>query len=102
VALRCRLIGLPYGDQGLFVRRTVHERLGGVAPLPLIEDVEFVRRLRREGPLAMLRSRAFTSSRRWERHGLVGTTVRNWGLLALYAAGVPPARLARMYGHSAG
>ena len=98
VALRARLFALPYGDQGLFVRKTVHDRMGGVADLPLMEDVDFVRRLKQEGRLSLARRRAFTSPRRWERHGLLGATVRNWGVLALYAAGVAPARLARMYG----
>jgi len=98
VALRSRLLALPYGDQALFVRKAVHDRIGGVAALPLMEDVDFVRRLKKEGRLALARRRAFTSPRRWERHGLLGATVRNWGVLALYAAGVAPARLARMYG----
>lgn len=98
VAQRSRIFALPYGDQGLFVRKAVYDRMGGIAALPLMEDVDFVRRLKAEGRLALPRTRAFTSPRRWERHGLVGATVRNWGLLALYAAGVSPARLASMYG----
>jgi rSAM/selenodomain-associated transferase 2 len=102
VGLRSRLLGLPYGDQGLFVRRSVYDRMGGIAAVPLMEDVDFVRRLKAEGRLALPRTRAFTSARRWERHGLVGATVRNWGLLALYAAGLSPARLARLYGSPGG
>jgi rSAM/selenodomain-associated transferase 2 len=98
VDLRSRFLGLPYGDQALFIRKTVYERLGGMAPIPLMEDVNLVRRLKKAGRLAFLPQRAFTSPRRWEQHGVLGTSVRNWGLLALYAAGVPPARLARMYG----
>jgi rSAM/selenodomain-associated transferase 2 len=97
VALRCALFRLPYGDQALFVRGSVYERLGGFAPIPLLEDVEFVRRLRREGRLAFQPRRAFTSPRRWERHGLLGATLRNWSVLALYAAGFPPGRLAGLY-----
>jgi rSAM/selenodomain-associated transferase 2 len=98
VALRCRLLSLPYGDQALFARRSAYEAAGGFPPLPLMEDVAFVRRLRRLGPLALLEPRAFTSPRRWQRHGLVGATLRNWWLLGLYAAGWPPERLARYYG----
>lgn len=98
VAVRSRLFTLPYGDQALFVRKPVYDRMGGMAALPLMEDVDFVRRLKKEGRLAMARRRAFTSPRRWERHGLVGTTLRNWCVLVLYAAGISPARLARMYG----
>lgn len=96
VALRCRWFRLPYGDQALFARRDVYERLGGFAPLPLMEDVEFVRRLARAGRLAFPGIRAFTSARRWERHGMTATTLRNWWLLTLYAAGCSPDRLARL------
>lgn len=97
VALRCRLFRLPFGDQGIFVRRPSYLAVGGFPPLPLMEDVAFVKRLARVGRLAFPRVRAFTSPRRWERAGIVTTTVRNWWLLALYAAGLPPQRLARMY-----
>jgi len=97
VALRCRWLGLAYGDQALFARRAAYEAAGGFPPLPLMEDLAFVRRLRRVGPLAYLGSRAFTSPRRWERHGVVSTLLRNWWTLGLYAAGRSPERLARSY-----
>jgi len=97
VALRCRLLRLPYGDQGIFARREAYEAVGGFPHLPLMEDVAFVRRLSRAGRLVFPPVRALTSCRRWERHGLVGTTVRNWGLLALFGLGWPPHRLARLY-----
>jgi len=100
VRLRLRLFALPYGDQGLFVRREVYARIGGVPHLPLMEDVAFVARLRRAGRLAFPPVRAFTSARRWDRYGIVGTTLRNWSLLARYAAGQSPERLARRYGRS--
>ena len=97
VALRCRLFRLPYGDQAIFARREVYETVGGFLPLPLMEDVAFALRLARAGRLAFPRVRALTSCRRWEEQGLVGTTLRNWGLLALYTAGFAPERLARLY-----
>jgi rSAM/selenodomain-associated transferase 2 len=97
VRLRCALFHLPYGDQALFARRPAYEACGGFPPLPLMEDVAFVRRLRGVGPLARLHTRAFTSPRRWERTGLVRTTAANLRLLALYAAGRSPARLAAEY-----
>ena len=97
VALRCRLLRLPFGDQGIFVRRRAYEAVGGFPPFPLMEDVAFVRRLRRAGPLAFPAPRALTSSRRWERSGVVTTTLRNWWLLGLYAVGRPPGSLARRY-----
>jgi rSAM/selenodomain-associated transferase 2 len=98
VALRCRLFRLPYGDQGLFARRAVYEAVGGFRPMPLMEDVDFVRRLRRTGLLAFPPLRAFTSARRFERHGWAATSLRNLWLLALYTAGCDPGRLARRYG----
>src|SRR5262249_15062974 len=98
VRARVRILRLPYGDQAVFARREVLERIGGVPPLPLMEDVALVARLRRAGDLAFLPVRAWTSARRWERHGILGATLRNWRLLALYAGGRPPAELARLYG----
>lgn len=97
VALRCRVLRLPYGDQALFARRSAYEAAGGFPPLPLMEDVAFVRRLRRLGPLALLSPRAFTHARRWEEHGLLAASARNLWLLALYAVGAQPERLARSY-----
>jgi rSAM/selenodomain-associated transferase 2 len=98
VALRCRLFRLPYGDQGLFARRAAYSRVGGFRPLPLMEDVDFVRRLARAGRLAFPSVRAFTSARRFERRGVLATSLHNLRLLALYSAGRAPERLARLYG----
>jgi rSAM/selenodomain-associated transferase 2 len=97
VALRCRVWNLPFGDQCLFVRREVYETIGGFLPVPLMEDVAFVRRLSRVGPLVFPPVRALTSARRWERHGILATTAQNWWLLGLYAVGRPPEQLARLY-----
>lgn len=95
--LRVALFGLAYGNQGLFVRRDVFERMGGYRELPLMEDVEFVRRLAREGrmhpsPLSMT-----TSARRWERDGWLRRSGGNLVLLSLYLLGASPAWLARHY-----
>jgi rSAM/selenodomain-associated transferase 2 len=95
--LRCRLLRLPYGDQAVFARRAAYERAGGFRPLPLMEDVDFVRRLRRLGPLALPAHRAVTSARRWEARGALSGTLRNWRLMLLYALGRTPERLARLY-----
>jgi rSAM/selenodomain-associated transferase 2 len=97
VRLRVRVFGLPYGDQALFVRSRAYAGTGGVPHLPLMEDVVFVRRMRRCGPVAFLGTRAFTSPRRWERHGLAGAMLRNWRIMALFALGRSPERLARLY-----
>lgn len=97
VAWRCHLFRLPFGDQGLFARRVAYGNVGGFRSFPLMEDVDFVRRLARAGRLAFPRPRAFTSPRRWERHGVIGATLRNWWLLAQFASGRRPEDLARSY-----
>jgi rSAM/selenodomain-associated transferase 2 len=95
---RSALTGIATGDQAIFVRRDVFARLGGYAPIALMEDIELSRRLKREGPPACLPGPVTASTRRWERHGLVRTVLRMWALRALYRVGVSPARLARWYG----
>jgi rSAM/selenodomain-associated transferase 2 len=97
VALRVALFGLPYGDQGIFVRNDVFQRIGGFRPIPLMEDVELVGRLKREGRIRHLKVKIVTSARRWEREGWWRRTRGNLGLLALYYVGVSPERLARRY-----
>jgi len=95
--LRCRLLRLPYGDQALSVRRAAYEAAGGFRPLPLMEDVDLVRRLRRVGALRLAPHRALTSGRRWEKRGVLAGTLRNWTTLTLYALGASPERLRRRY-----
>ena len=94
VALRIALLGLPYGDQGLLVSRIHYGNAGGYRPLPLMEDVDLVRRLGRVAPLP---ADAVTSADRWRKSGWFRRSARNLGLLALYRAGVGPERLARLY-----
>jgi rSAM/selenodomain-associated transferase 2 len=97
VRIRVRLFDLAYGDQALFVRRTVCEELRGYRELPLMEDVDFIRRLRRHGRLEHVDVPALTSARRWERDGWFRRTVDNVLLVTLFLAGYPPERLARRY-----
>ena len=96
VRLRVAMFRLPYGDQALFVRRTRFEAVGGFADLPIMEDVDFVRRIRREGGLFRSRLPVLTSARRWERDGWIARTVRHLVLIALYFCGVPPPHLLRL------
>jgi rSAM/selenodomain-associated transferase 2 len=95
--LRSRLSGIATGDQTLFVRRADFEALGGFPELPLMEDVEFSRRLKRRGRRACLRLRVTTSARKWEREGPVRTVLLMWTLRLLYFLGAPPRRLHRWY-----
>jgi len=96
VRVRVALAGLPYGDQALFLRRSGFEAAGGFADLPIMEDVDLVRRMRREGRLFRSALPVMTSARRWERDGWVRRTARHLVLIALYFCGVPPERLIRL------
>lgn len=96
VRTRVALLGLPYGDQALFVRRDAFDALQGYADLPIMEDVDLIRRLRRRGRLFRSALPAVTSARRWERDGWVTRTCRHLALILLYFCGVPPARLIRL------
>lgn len=98
VGWRVQLMRLPYGDQGLFVRRAVFNDMGGFADLPFLEDVDFVRRLVGAGPVAELPLSLQTSARRWRRDGWFRRSARNSLIVSLYFAGISPARLARWYG----
>jgi rSAM/selenodomain-associated transferase 2 len=97
ISLRSRLTGVATGDQAIFVRRDVFERLGGYPPLPLMEDIALCRALKRAGRLVALRETVLTSARRWQRDGVARTVLLMWALRAAYYAGVPPERLARVY-----
>ena len=97
VAWRCRVLALPYGDQGLLIARTLYETIGGFASMPLMEDVDFVRRLGRRR-LTRIGARCIASARRYRRDGYVRRPLRNLLCLSLYLTGVPPARIVRLYG----
>jgi rSAM/selenodomain-associated transferase 2 len=96
VRARVALFGLPYGDQAIFVRRAAFEAIGGYADVPIMEDVDLVRRLRRRGRLFRSPAAAATSARRWERDGWIARTGRHLAMIVLYFCGVPPARLVRL------
>ena len=95
-AWRCRTVGLPYGDQGLVIARAFYQRLGGFRALPLMEDVEFVRRIGRKN-LVPLDADAVTSAERYLSEGWLARPARNLSCLALFFAGVPPALIRRLY-----
>lgn len=97
VALRCRLFKLPYGDQGLLISRALYGRLGGYRPLPLMEDVDFVRRIGRRR-LAALAAGIRTSAVRYRRDGYLLRPVRNLCCLMLYYFGVSPRVILKLYG----
>jgi rSAM/selenodomain-associated transferase 2 len=96
-ALRCRLLRLPYGDQGLFTRRKPLVESGGIAPVAIFEDLDLVRGIRRRGRLVLLRERAWTSPRRYERNGVTRTVLRNNVALAAWWIGLDRERVADWY-----
>ena len=97
ISLRSRLMRSATGDQAIFVRREVFERLGGFAEIALCEDVDFVRRLRRMGRFACLHTHVITSARRWQQYGLFRTILRMWAIKSLFLLGVSPDWLKRHY-----
>ena len=95
---RSRLSGIATGDQGIFIHRDTFEQIGGFADIPLMEDIEISRRLKRTAGRPLCLSRKLTtSSRRWERQGILPTIVLMWRLRLAYWLGANPADLARQY-----
>jgi rSAM/selenodomain-associated transferase 2 len=97
VALRSRWRQLPYGDQGLLVPRRLLERAGGVAPIPLMEDLELMLRLRRFSRLRPLGARLQVDGRRWQALGVWQTALANARLRRAWRRGIPPEALASRY-----
>ena len=96
VRWRGRVLGLSYGDQGLLISRAFYDEIGGFSLLPIMEDVDLVRRIGR-ARLTVLPSRAVTSAERWRREGWTRRSARNLGCLGLYFAGVPVRHIERLY-----
>jgi len=97
VAWRSRVLGLPYGDQGLVISRRFYASLGGYLALPLMEDVALVRRIGKRR-LVLLDATAVTSSARYRRDGYLRRSLRNLFCLSLYFLGMPPRMIGRLYG----
>ena len=97
VALRSRWWQRPYGDQGLLLPAALLAAAGGVKPIPLMEDLDLVQRLRRHGRLVSLRLRLSVDGRRWRRLGIWGATLANARLRRAWRRGVDPEELAQRY-----
>jgi rSAM/selenodomain-associated transferase 2 len=96
--LRARLTRVPYGDQAIFILRDYFREIGGYREIPLLEDVDLMRRIRKRGGRIVLFPEAVvTSSRQWDKEGLLYGTLRNRVIMMLYNLGVKPERLARYY-----
>ena len=97
---RSRLTGIATGDQAIFVRRELFERIGGFPELPLMEDISFSCRMKQLGRPACLSVKVITSGRRWEKHGVLRTILLMWSLRLRFFCGANPADLAREYGYA--
>ncbi len=97
--IRSRFSGMCTGDQAMFVRRSIFESMGGFAEIPLMEDLEFSRRLKRRGKVVAIQEKVITSFRRWEQQGPLRTIVQMWTLRFLYWIGWDPHRLQQFYHH---
>ncbi|MCC2095758.1 MAG: TIGR04283 family arsenosugar biosynthesis glycosyltransferase [Hyphomicrobiales bacterium] len=97
---RSRWTGIATGDQAMFMRREAFEAVGGFPDIPLMEDIEISKRLKRLGPPLCLQEEVTTSGRRWETNGVIRTILTMWRLRLAYFLGADPARLARQYGYT--
>jgi rSAM/selenodomain-associated transferase 2 len=97
VRLRCALLRLPYGDQGLLMPQLLYTEIGGYNPLPLMEDVDLVRRLKRRR-IVMLQARAVTGAQRFRHVGYLRRSARNLACLTLYFLRVRTTVIDRLYG----
>lgn len=100
--LRSRYLQLPYGDQALFMKKSIFEAIGGFADLPIMEDFILVRRLKRKGQIVILPDAVITSPRRWLHFGILKTWLINQMIIFAFYLGISPERLARWYRREAG
>ncbi|MGD0283471.1 MAG: glycosyl transferase family 2, partial [Dissulfurispiraceae bacterium] len=89
---------IPYGDQAIFIWKEYFHAAGGFREIPIMEDVELMRRIKKTGDkIYIIPEKVKTSPRRWEKEGIVYCTLRNWTLITLYFAGMPPEKLVKFY-----
>ncbi len=100
--LRSRYLQLPYGDQALFMRKTIFEEIGGFPEMPIMEDFILVRRLRRKGKIVIMPEAVITSPRRWLHFGILRTWLVNQMIIIAFYLGISPERLARWYRRETG
>jgi rSAM/selenodomain-associated transferase 2 len=97
-SIRSRITRIPYGDQAIFLSRKFFFEIGGYLDIPIMEDVELMRRIKKKGhQIEIISRKVLTSPRRWEKEGILYGMLRNWVLISLYFSGVSTARLIRYY-----
>ncbi|NJR50805.1 MAG: glycosyltransferase family 2 protein [Leptolyngbyaceae cyanobacterium CSU_1_3] len=97
VNLRSRLLQMPYGDQAIFLRADTFRAIGGFPDLPIMEDFELIRQLKQRGQIAILPASVVTSSRRWQKLGVLQTTLINQSIILAYLCGISPSQIAHWY-----
>jgi rSAM/selenodomain-associated transferase 2 len=96
--IRSRMTSLIYGDQGMFLRKDMFDHIGGFADIPLMEDIEISRRLKKQGKIVFIKPPITASPRRWLKEGMIYTTLRDWAIAFLYTFfKISPARLIKHY-----
>ena len=96
---RAKRLRIFYGDGGIFVRRTYFDRIGGFPDIPIMEEVRFSRKLCQYGKVALVEPGIHVSARRWQKNGILRTTLTNWLITLLYLLRVSPTQLAKLYRH---
>lgn len=97
-SVRSRLTRIPYGDQAIFIRRQYFFKIGQYRNIPIMEDVDLMKRIKKDkGVIKFLDIKTQTSSRRWEKEGMIYCTLRNWTILSLFFLGATPEKLAGFY-----
>jgi len=98
INLRSRITQVPYGDQGIFIKKTCFEELGGFPSYPIMEDIAFIKKIKKQRlRFSLLKETIATSPRRWEQEGIIRCTLRNWMIRTLYYLGVHPEKLQKWY-----
>ncbi len=97
--IRGKYLKVFYGDSGIFLPRADFEKIGGFPDMPILEDMEFSKDLRKLGKTTLIVPHIHLSARRWETKGILRTTLNNWLITLLYFIGVSPKKLAKLYSH---
>ncbi len=97
VNARSRFLQMPYGDQGIFLKKETFEKVGGFPLLPIMEDFQLIRTLKKQGKIRLAAASVLTSARRWERLGVIQTTLINQIIIIGYFLGIPPSQLKQWY-----
>ena len=96
---RAKRLRIFYGDGGIFVSRTYFDQIGGFPDIPIMEEVRFSRKLCQHGEVTLVEPGIHISARRWQKNGILRTTLTNWFITLLYLLRVPPNHLAKLYRH---